>query len=89
MEKAFGVELHDYKDAKTKKRYHCFAGHVTLPETHAPQVEAVLGLDARPLARPHFRYLKNLKKKKKPKATPQPAPFNPPQVAALYQFPRE
>src|ERR1039458_1645251 len=24
MEQAFGVELHDYKDAKTKKRYHGF-----------------------------------------------------------------
>jgi kumamolisin len=87
MEQAFGVELHDYKDTKTKKRYHCFAGQVTLPETHAPLVVAVLGLDARPIAKPHFRYLKNLKKKKKPKATGQPAPFNPPQVAALYRFP--
>jgi kumamolisin len=87
MEQAFGVELHDYKDAKTKKRYHCFTGQVTMPETHAPLVEAVLGLDARPIARAHFRYLKNLKKKKKPRATAQPAPFNPPQVAALYNFP--
>ena len=87
MEQAFGVELHDYKDAKTKKRYHCFAGQVTMPVTHASLVEAVLGLDARPIARAHFRYLKNLKKKKKPRATAQPAPFNPPQVAALYNFP--
>jgi kumamolisin len=86
MEKAFGVKLHDYKEAKTKKRYHCFTGHVTLPETHAPLVEAVLGLDARPLARAHFRYLKNLNRKKA-KATTDPAPFNPPQVAALYKFP--
>jgi kumamolisin len=87
MEKAFGVELHDYKDAKTKKRYHCFTGHVMLPETHAPLVEAVLGLDARPIARTHFRYLRNLKKKKKPRATGQPVAFNPPQVAALYNYP--
>ncbi|HVT96029.1 MAG TPA: S53 family serine peptidase [Acidobacteriaceae bacterium] len=86
MEKAFGVELHDYKDGRTKKRYHCFTGHVSLPEAHAPVVDAVLGLDARPLAKPHFRYLKNLKKKK-PKAAPAPVPFNPPQVAALYKFP--
>ena len=86
MEQAFGVELHDYKEAKTKRRYHTFTGTVSLPETHAPLVEAVLGLDARPIAKPHFRYLKNLKKKKKPKAA-QPGPFNPPQVAALYSFP--
>ena len=88
MEKAFGVELHDYEDAATKKHYHTFAGQVTLPATHAPLVEAVLGLDARPIARPHFRYLKDLKKKKKPKASgSQPEPFNPPQVAELYDFP--
>ncbi len=88
MEQAFGVELHDYEDGSTKKRYHTFTGQVTLPDTHAPLVEAVLGLDARPVARAHFRYLKDLKKKK-PKApgTPQPEPFNPPQVAALYDFP--
>ncbi len=89
IEKAFGVELHDYEDTATKKRYHTFTGQVTLPQTHAPLVEAVLGLDARPVARAHFRYLKDLKKKKKPKAsgTPQPTPFNPPQVAELYDFP--
>jgi kumamolisin len=86
MEKAFGVELQDYKDGKTKKRFHCFTGQLSLPENHALRVEAVLGLDARPIARPHFRYLKNLKKKK-PRASAQPGPFNPPQVAALYHFP--
>ena len=88
MEQAFGVELHDYKEAKTKRRYHCFTGQMSLPEAHAPLVEAVLGLDTRPIARAHFRYLKNLKKRKKRKAAaPQPAPFNPPQVAALYDYP--
>ena len=91
MEKAFGVELHDYEDATTKKRYHTFGGQVTLPEAHAPLVVAVLGLDARPVAKPHFRFLKDLKKKKKPKpsapTTEEPEPFNPPQVAKLYDFP--
>ena len=87
IEKAFGVELHDYEDAASHKRYHTFTGQVTLPDTHAPLVEAVLGLDARPIARAHFRFLKDLKKKKKPKATSQPEPFNPPQVAELYDFP--
>jgi len=90
MERAFGVELHDYEDATTKKLYHTFSGQVTMPETRAPLVEAVLGLDARPVAKPHFRFLKDLKRKKKPKPAPAsatPEPFNPPQVAELYNFP--
>ncbi len=93
MEKAFGVELHDYEDATTKKRYHTFTGQITMPDTHAPLVDAVLGLDARPVAKPHFRFLKDLKTRtstastSNPGATGQPAPFNPPQVAALYDFP--
>jgi hypothetical protein len=29
MEKAFGVELHDYEDETTKKRFHGFTGQVT------------------------------------------------------------
>lgn len=88
MEQAFGVELNDYKEAKTKRRYHSFSGQVSLPETPAPLVDAVLGLDQRPVAKPHFRYLKNLKRPKKRKpAAAQPAPFNAPQVAALYGFP--
>jgi kumamolisin len=41
-------------------------------------VIAVLGLDNRPVAKPHFR------KKKNPAAS---TTFTPPQVAALYQFP--
>jgi kumamolisin len=88
MEQAFGVELHDYEDATTKKRYHTFSGQVSMPETHAPLVEAVLGLDARPVAKPHVRFLKDLKTRTStPGATAQPTAFNPPQVAALYDFP--
>ena len=83
---AFGVQLHDYRQSRPRCRFHAFTGEVSLPETHAPLVEAVLGLDARPIAKPHFRYLKD-QKKKKPKASSQPTPFNPPQVAALYSFP--
>jgi kumamolisin len=88
MEKAFGVELHDYEDATTKKRYHAFTGEVSLPETHAPLVEAVLGLDARPVAKPHIRFLKDLKKASDAAAaTGQAVAFNPPQVAELYDYP--
>jgi kumamolisin len=88
MEKAFGVELHDYEDETTKKRFHGFTGQVTLPDTHALLVDAVLGLDARPVAKAHFRFLKDLKKKKNPNAgAAQPVAFNPPQVAELYDYP--
>ncbi len=98
MERAFGVELHDYEPTAAGKRgrgkvaarrFHGFTGTVSLPQLHAGLVDAVLGLDARPVAKPHFRYLKELKKKRKPAAPEQeqPEPFNPPQVAELYDFP--
>jgi kumamolisin len=84
MEKAFGVEIHDYSDETTGHTFHGFEGPVSLPDTHAGLVESVLGLDARPVARPHFRRVA--------RATPQQQQqqdqsFNPPQVAALYNFP--
>lgn len=93
MEQAFGVELHDYEDATTKKRFHGYTGQISMVDTHAPLVETVLGLDARPVAKPHVRFLKDLRKKpaapgaKAAAAAASPAPFNPPQVAALYDFP--
>ncbi|MGA8531643.1 MAG: S53 family peptidase [Acidobacteriaceae bacterium] len=91
MEKAFGVELQDYEETAAGRhpgnRFHGFTGPVSLPETHAALIEAVLGLDARPIARPHCRFLKDLKKNATPGAAGQPQPFNPPQVAALYGFP--
>ena len=90
MEKAFGVELNSYEDTRHKKRFHAFTGTISLPEEHAPAVEAVLGLDSRPVAVPHFRRRDDStdpdKKKKKP-ADPQPQPFTAVQVAQLYGFP--
>ena len=80
MEKAFGVALHDYEGHKHKKRFHCFEGAITLPEDISGIVEAVLGLDARPIAQPHFRKLDA-----SAQATPQP--LTAPQVAQLYSFP--
>jgi kumamolisin len=98
MERAFGVELHDYEEGASPApgpprvprgtRFHTFTGSVSLPETHAGLVDAVLGLDARPVAKPHFRFLK--KGKKGIVVAPnqaEAAAFNPPQVAALYNFP--
>ncbi|MBT9331411.1 S53 family peptidase [Paracidobacterium acidisoli] len=85
MEQAFGVELHDYEDERTGRSFHGFEGTVTLPETHAGLVEAVLGLDARPVARPHFRKRDGVRPRDAAKGQAQS--FNPQQVAALYGFP--
>ncbi|HEY1500233.1 MAG TPA: S53 family serine peptidase [Acidobacteriaceae bacterium] len=89
MEQAFGVDLHDYEDATTKRHYHCFTGQISLPDTHAPLVDAVLGLDARPVAKAHFRYLKDVKKDatRAAPAAAKATSFNPPQVAELYDYP--
>ncbi len=94
LEAAFGVDLNDYE--KEGKRFHSYTGTISMPQEHAEPVEAVLGLDSHPIARPHFRLLDNKKRKKPthPKPTPSPTPpaahsgsFNPPQVAQLYGFP--
>lgn len=92
MEKAFGVELNSYEDTRRKKRFHAFTGTISLPEEHAPAVEAVLGLDSRPVATPHFRRRDDSadpnRKKQQPTAPQQqPQPFNATQVAQLYSFP--
>ena len=81
MEAAFGVSLSDY--VKDGKKFHSYTGTISMPQEHAEPVEAVLGLDNHPIAKPHIRLLDN-KKKRKPAQT---ASFNPPQVAELYNFP--
>jgi kumamolisin len=81
LEAAFGVTLNDY--SKDGKKFHSYTGTISMPQEHAEPVEAVLGLDNHPIARPHFRLLDN-KKKSNPA---QSASFNPPQVAQLYNFP--
>jgi kumamolisin len=60
-------------------------GAIQIPESLAGIVVAVLGLDSRPQARPHFR----VRGEPGGVASPQAADtsFTPLQVAALYQFP--
>lgn len=82
MQSAFGVELHDYEEPRTRRRFHTFTGQISMPEEHAGRVEAVLGLDARPVARAQFRVLN-------PAAQAQAQPFNPPEVAQLYNYPTD
>jgi kumamolisin len=94
LEQAFAVTLNDYQIDGTT--FHSFTGTLSMPQEHAEPVEAILGLDNHPIAKPHFRLLSAHRKHKKPThhPTPSPAPtpaatasFNPPQVAQFYGFP--
>jgi kumamolisin len=90
MEKAFGVKLNSYEDTKHKRRFHGYEGAVSLSADHAEPIEAVLGLDARPIATPHFRRREadpDKRKKKKQPTSAQPQPFSAVQVGQLYNFP--
>lgn len=77
LQHAFGVQLGRYRMPGTR-RY--VVGHTqapVLPPGLAPSVIAVLGLDRRPVAKPHFR---------KALATPNQT-YTPPQMGQLYNFP--
>jgi kumamolisin len=78
LQKAFGVELRDY-EAEGRK-FHCFTGEVSIPEEHSEIVEAVLGLDTRPVAKPHIRFLD-------PSKQAASVSYSPVQVAGFYDFP--
>jgi kumamolisin len=88
IESAFGVTLSDYE--KEGQRFHSYTGTISMLQEYAEPVEAVLGLDNHPIAKPHIR-IRDKQKKAKAKSqaahAAQPASFNPPQVAQLYSFP--
>jgi kumamolisin len=79
---AFGVELQRYEYPGGS--YRGRTGHVQLPDELKDRVEAVLGLDDRPIAKPHFRT-------HRPKGAAEPhagtTPFTPLQIASAYNFP--
>lgn len=78
---AFSVQLARYEHAGGEYRGRTGAVHV--PAELADVVEGVFGLDDRPQARPHFRLAQ---------AAPNAAgrvSYTPPQVAQLYDFPKE
>jgi kumamolisin len=73
-------------------------GGISVPKDLVNSVVAVLGFDNRPVARPHFRFLKGAPSKrgakrngaKGKKAIAHNAPdgsFSPPEIARLYNFP--
>ena len=80
---AFDVELNTYEHHGGT--YRGRVGHVHVPIELKDAVEGVFGLDDRPQAKPHFRLNSNAGNILWHAA---PAPLTPPQVAALYDFPK-
>lgn len=77
IQQAFDVQLGTYDVPARGIHYRGRKGEVCLPSHIHPAVIAVLGLDNRPIAKPHMRRSK----------AAAPAAFNPPQLAQLYNFP--
>jgi kumamolisin len=95
MQKAFGVNLiHKTVDGVT---YRLREGNITLPSGLIGFVEAVLGLDNRPQAKPHFRIAGQIGDRAakiaqaggvaKPHLRVANTSYTPLQIAQLYQFP--
>ncbi len=86
LQKAFGVTL-THQVAEGGNTYRVREGDIHLPEPLIGQVEAVLGLDNRPQAKPHFRVAKPVPEGDvvHPRATN--TSFTPVQVAQLYGLP--
>ena len=74
---AFGVELHQMQHPGGT--YRGRTGSVLLPDDLAEVVQAVMGLDNRPQAKPHFRI--------RPAAAASAVSYTPVDVAAAYGFP--
>jgi kumamolisin len=81
--RAFGVELCDFEPSGTGGRFHAIVGNVTVPANLVGIIEAVLGLDNRPIATPKIRVRRPTAGGKSQDA----GTFIPPQVAQVYNFP--
>ena len=77
IQKAFGVVLEQKTVDGVERRVR--EGGIHLPASLKDVVEAVLGLDNRPQAQPHFRTHK--------RGPAAPTSYTPPQVATAYKFP--
>lgn len=80
---AFGVQLHQMSHAGGT--YRGRTGGIYLPAEWDGVVEAILGLDNRPQARPHFRTrqpIGNIHRR-----AVAPVSYTPPEVAAFYGYP--
>jgi kumamolisin len=83
FEGAFTVKLERFEH-HTTGAYRGHAGAVQVPDDIHDMVKAVLGLDSRPLARPHFRIRPPIQPAL---AKQQPTSFTPLDLASLYGFP--
>jgi len=81
---ALGVQLHQMSHANGT--YRGRTGGIYLPAEWDGAVEAILGLDNRPQARPHFRIRPPIGNVHRTRAA-APVSYTPPQVAALYAYP--
>jgi kumamolisin len=81
---ALGVQLHQMSHANGT--YRGRTGGIYLPAEWDGVVEAILGLDNRPQAQPHFRTRRALGSAHRKHAA-APVSYTPPQVAALYGYP--
>jgi kumamolisin len=83
VEQALGVDLKTYQHGKTRYRGH--AEHATVPAELGPIVEAIVGFDTRPYARPHFQISRAARGDH---AAPLAATaFSADQLARIYDFP--
>ena len=81
MSKAFGSQLHCYRVDTTGPQFRGRTGSISIPAELDRVVLAVLGLDTRPVAKPHFRVHSG------PEMALADSSFTPLQVAQLYDFP--
>lgn len=87
MERAFGVTLHSYQHGASGKHFHAYDGTLSVLKSHGLQIESVLGLDTRPIAKSHLRWSHKDNTGKTIRASAAGASYSPVQVAALYGFP--
>ncbi len=85
--KAFGATLNCYRLGGSKKEFRGRTGTLDIPTELEGSVLAILGLDNRPVAQPHFRLRKHPAGTTVPAAAAAPSSYTPPQVAQLYNFP--
>jgi kumamolisin len=85
MNEAFKVDLKTYR-VDDSLSYRSHADPVQIPAELAGIVEAVIGFDTRPHARPHFR-IAEPPTATEAEAAAAPRSFDPPELATLYNYP--
>lgn len=80
MQQAFQAQSHEVEH--NKLRFRALTSAVTMPAECAAHVDAVLGFDTRPQAKPHIRFLSQIRH-----ATAGAQSYLPRQIAGFYSFP--